>query len=180
MSRVGNKLIVLKDGVTVDVKEGNVVTVKGPKGELTQKLFDNVTITVEGNEVKVARSSDEILDKTLHGTARALLNNMVEGVTHGFTKVLVIEGVGYKAQVSNKQLVISAGYSHTVPLDIPEDLSVSVSTNGLEITVTGIDKQKVGQFAANARAVRKPEPYHGKGLHYKDEVVRRKEGKKAK
>ena len=179
MSRIGNKAVEIAKGASVEVK-GNDIVVKGPKGELTQKLFDNVTITVEGNEVKVARSSDEILDKTLHGTARALLNNMVEGVTHGFTKVLVIEGVGYKAQVSNKQLIISAGYSHTVPLDIPEDLSVSVSTNGLEITVTGIDKQKVGQFAANARAVRKPEPYHGKGLHYKDEVVRRKEGKKAK
>ena len=180
MSRVGNKLIVLKDGVTVDVKDGNVVTVKGPKGELTQKLFSNITITVEGNEVKVARPSDEIEDKTLHGTARALLNNMVEGVTHGFTKTLIIEGVGYKAQVSGKQLVISAGYSHTVPLDIPEGLQVSVSANGLEITITGIDKQLVGQFAANAREVRKPEPYHGKGLHYSNEVVRRKEGKKAK
>ena len=180
MSRVGNKLIVLKDGVTVDVKDGDVVTVKGPKGERTQKLFSNITITVEGNEVKVARPSDEIEDKTLHGTARALLNNMVEGVTHGFTKVLIIEGVGYKAQVSGKELVISAGYSHTVPLTIPEGLQVSVANNGLEITITGIDKQLVGQFAANARAVRKPEPYHGKGLHYKDEVVRRKEGKKAK
>lgn len=180
MSRVGNKLIVLKDGVTVDVKEGNLVTVKGPKGELTQKLFPGMTITVEGNEVKVARPSDEIKDKTLHGTTRALLNNMIEGVTNGFTKVLLIEGVGYKAQVSGKDLVISAGYSHTVPLAIPEGLQVSVSTNGLEITITGIDKQLVGQFAADARAVRKPEPYHGKGLHYKDEVVRRKEGKKAK
>ena len=180
MSRVGNKLIVLKDGVNVDVKEGNLVTVKGPKGELTQKLFPGMTITVEGNEVKVARPSDEIKDKTLHGTTRALLNNMIEGVTNGFTKVLLIEGVGYKAQVSGKDLVISAGYSHTVPLAIPEGLQVSVSTNGLEITITGIDKQLVGQFAADARAVRKPEPYHGKGLHYKDEVVRRKEGKKAK
>jgi len=180
MSRVGNKLIVLKDGVTVEVKDGNLVTVKGPKGELTRKLFANMTVTVEGNEVKVARPSDQIEDKTLHGTARALLNNMVEGVTHGFTKTLIIEGVGYKAQVSGKQLVISAGYSHTVPLDIPEGLQVSVSANGLEITITGIDKQLVGQFAANARKVRKPEPYHGKGLHYSNEVVRRKEGKKAK
>ena len=180
MSRVGNKLIELKEGVSVEVKDGNVVTVKGPKGELTKQLFKEMKIEVNGNEVKVARPSDEIEDKTLHGTARALLNNMVEGVTQGFTKVLIIEGVGYKAQVSGKELVISAGYSHTVPLTIPEGLQVSVANNGLEITITGIDKQLVGQFAADVRIIRKPEPYNGKGLHYKDEVVRRKEGKKAK
>ena len=179
MSRVGNKLIVLKDGVSVEVKDGNVVTVKGPKGELTQQLFKDIKIEVNGNEVKVARPSDSIKDKTLHGTARALLHNMVEGVTNGFTKVLLIEGVGYKAQVTGKQLVISAGYSHTVPLDIPEGLTVTCP-QPTEIQISGIDKQVVGQFAANARAVRKPEPYHGKGLRYKDEVIRRKEGKKAK
>ena len=179
MSRVGNKLIVLKEGVTVEVKDGNVVTVKGPKGELTQQLFKDIKVEVNGNEVKVARPSDSIKDKTLHGTARALLHNMVEGVTNGFTKTLLIEGVGYKAQVTGKQLVISAGYSHTVPLDIPEGLTVTCP-QPTEIQISGIDKQVVGQFAANARAVRKPEPYHGKGLRYKDEVIRRKEGKKAK
>ena len=179
MSRVGNKLIELKDGVSVEVKDGNVVTVKGPKGELTQQLFKDIKIEVNGNEVKLARSSDSIKDKTLHGTARALLHNMVEGVTNGFTKTLLIEGVGYKAQVSGKQLVISAGYSHTVPLDIPEGVKVECP-QPTEIRIFGIDKQVVGQFAAEARAVRKPEPYHGKGLRYKDEVIRRKEGKKAK
>ena len=179
MSRVGNKLIELKEGVSVEVKDGNIVTVKGPKGEITKQLFKEMQIEVNGNEVKVARPSDSIKDKTLHGTARALLHNMVEGVTNGFTKVLIIEGVGYKAQVTGKQLVISAGYSHTVPLDIPEGLTVQCPS-ATEIQISGVDKQVVGQFAADARAVRKPEPYHGKGLHYKGEVVRRKEGKKAK
>ena len=120
MSRVGNKLIELKDGVTVEVKEGNLVTVKGPKGEITEQLSPKMTITVEGNHVKVARPSDSIENKTLHGTTRALLHNMVEGVTHEFTKSLVIEGVGYKAAVEGKNLVVYAGYSHTVPLAIPE------------------------------------------------------------
>ena len=179
MSRVGNKLIVLKDGVSVEVKDGNLVTVKGPKGELTKQLSSKMTISVEGNVVKVARPSDSIENKTLHGTTRALLSNMVEGVTNEFTKTLVIEGVGYKAQVEGKNLVVYAGYSHTVPLEIPEGLTVKCPT-ATEVVVTGIEKQVVGQFAAEVRAVRKPEPYLGKGIRYKDEVIRRKEGKKAK
>lgn len=179
MSRVGNKLIVLKDGVSVEVKDGNLVTVKGPKGELTKQLSSKMAITVEGNVVKVARPSDSIENKTLHGTTRALLSNMVEGVTNEFTKTLVIEGVGYKAVVEGKNLVVYAGYSHTVPIAIPEGLTVKCPT-ATEVVVTGIEKQVVGQFAAEVRAVRKPEPYLGKGIRYKDEVIRRKEGKKAK
>ena len=179
MSRVGNKLIVLKDGVSVEVKDGNLVTVKGPKGEITKQLCPKMAISVEGNIVKVARPSDSIENKTLHGTTRALLSNMVEGVTNEFTKTLVIEGVGYKAQVEGKNLVVYAGYSHTVPLAIPEGLTVKCPT-ATEVVVTGIEKQVVGQFAAEVRAVRKPEPYLGKGIRYKDEVIRRKEGKKAK
>ena len=179
MSRVGNKLIVLKDGVSVEVKDGNLVTVKGPKGELTKQLSSKMTITVEGNVVKVARPSYSIENKTLHGTTRALFSNMVEGVTNEFTKTLVIEGVGYKAVVEGKNLVVYAGYSHTVPIAIPEGLTVKCPT-ATEVVVTGIEKQVVGQFAAEVRAVRKPEPYLGKGIRYKDEVIRRKEGKKAK
>lgn len=179
MSRVGNKLIVLKDGVSVEIKDGNLVTAKGPKGEITKQLSPKMTISVEGNIVKVARPSDSIENKTLHGTTRALLSNMIEGVTNEFTKTLVIEGVGYKAAVDGKNLVVNAGYSHTVPLAIPEGLTVKCPT-ATEVVITGIEKQVVGQFAAEVRAVRKPEPYLGKGIRYKDEVIRRKEGKKAK
>lgn len=179
MSRVGNKLIVLKDGVSVEVKDGNVVTVKGPKGEITKQLSPKMTITVEGNVVKVARPSDSIENKTLHGTTRANLSNMVEGVTNEFSKTLIIEGVGYKAAVEGKNLVVYAGYSHTVPLAIPTGLTVKCNS-ATEVVISGIEKEVVGQFAAEVRAVRKPEPYLGKGIRYKDEVIRRKEGKKAK
>lgn len=179
MSRVGNKLIVLKDGVSVEVKDGNLVTVKGPKGELTQQLSPKMTITVEGNTVKVARPSDSIENKTLHGTTRALLHNMVEGVTNEFTKTLLIEGVGYKAQVQGNNLVVSAGYSHECPLEIPAGLTVKCPS-ATEVVISGANRQVVGQFAANVRAIRKPEPYLGKGIRYKEEVIRRKEGKKAK
>lgn len=179
MSRVGNKLIVLKDGVSVEVKDGNLVTVKGPKGEITKQLSPKMTITVEGNVVKVARPSDSIENKTLHGTTRANLSNMVEGVTNEFSKTLIIEGVGYKAAVEGKNLVVYAGYSHTVPLAIPAGLNVKCNS-ATEVVISGIEKEVVGQFAAEVRAVRKPEPYLGKGIRYKDEVIRRKEGKKAK
>lgn len=179
MSRVGNKLIVLKDGVSVEVKDGNLVTVKGPKGEITKQLSPKMTITVEGNVVKVARPSDSIENKTLHGTTRANLSNMVEGVTNEFSKTLIIEGVGYKAAVEGKNLVVYAGYSHTVPLAIPAGLAVKCNS-ATEVVISGIEKEVVGQFAAEVRAVRKPEPYLGKGIRYKDEVIRRKEGKKAK
>lgn len=179
MSRIGNKLITLSAGVTVEVQENNYVVVKGPKGEIAKQLCPKMEIKVEGTTVSVVRPDDSIENKTLHGTTRANLNNMVEGVTNGFTKKLLIEGVGYRASLEGKTLVLAAGYSHLVKLPIPEGLEVKVPTP-TEISISGIDKQVVGQFAAEARAVRKPEPYLGKGIRYSDEIIRRKEGKKAK
>lgn len=179
MSRVGNKAIKLHDGVAVKVLEGNKVVVTGPKGELSYTFNPKMIITVEDNHVVVKRPDDSIKNKALHGTTRALLHNMVEGVANGFTKALQIEGVGYRASLKGNVLVINAGYSHLVELAIPNGLTVTVPSQ-TEIVVSGIDRQLVGQFAAEIREVRKPEPYKGKGIRYKDEVVRRKEGKKAK
>ncbi len=179
MSRVGNKLITLSEGVSVTVDENNNVIVKGPKGQISREFSENMTISVEGNTVKVVRPSDSIKDKTLHGTTRALLHNMVEGVTNEFAKTLEIQGVGYRAQLKGNVLVINAGYSHLVEMPVPAGITVVVSTP-TEVTIRGIDKQVVGQFASEIRAVRKPEPYLGKGIRYKGEIIRRKEGKKAK
>lgn len=179
MSRIGNKLIVLKENVSVEVKEGNFVTVKGPKGELAAQLAPEMTITVENGHVKVARPNDTLKIKALHGTTRALLHNMIEGVSSSFEKVLLMEGVGYKMVLNGKDLVVYAGYSHTVPLAIPEGVQVTLPTP-TECHIVGHNKQVVGQFAANVRAVRGPEPYLGKGIRYKDEIIRRKEGKKNK
>ena len=136
-------------------------------------------IDVDGSTITIARPSDSIQHKTLHGTTRAVLNNMVEGVTKGFSRGLTIEGVGYRASLKDNTLVINAGFSHLVEMPIPEGLSVKVNSP-TDLTIEGIDKEKVGQFAAEVRAVRPPEPYKGKGIRYKTEVVRRKEGKKAK
>lgn len=179
MSRIGNKVINIPAGVTVTVEEGNNVTVKGPKGELKNKFHDEITISVEANQVVCKRKDDTKLMKTLHGTTRALLNNMVIGVHDGFSKQLEINGVGYRAQLNGKTLVVSAGYSHTVELPVPEGLKVELPKNTI-IIVSGIDKEAVGQFAAEIREVRKPEPYKGKGIKYSTEHVRRKEGKTAK
>ena len=179
MSRIGNKLITLAEGVTVDVQADNFVTVKGPKGEISYKFSNEMTIEVEGNTVKVTRPSDSIKHKALHGTTRALLNNMIYGATNLFTKTLVMEGVGYRAALKDGKLVISAGYSHPVELVIPEGVKVE-TPSATEMVLSGVNKQVVGQFASEIRAVRKPEPYLGKGIRYKDEVIRRKEGKKAK
>jgi len=179
MSRIGNKVITLAEGVVVEVQANNYVVVKGPKGELAKQLCPAMKIEVEGNNVTVVRPDDSILNKTLHGTTRALLNNMVEGVTNGYAKKLLIEGVGYRASLQGKTLVVAAGYSHLVNLQIPEGLTVTVPSQ-TEINISGIDKQLVGQFAAEVRAVREPEPYLGKGIRYSDEIIRRKEGKKAK
>ena len=179
MSRIGNKLILLPAGVTLTVEGQNNVVVKGPKGELAYQFNANMGIEVNGNEVKVTRPDDSIANKTFHGTTRALLNNMVIGVSEGFAKTLLIEGVGYRASLKGNTLVIAAGYSHLVELAIPEGLKV-VCPSQTEINISGIDKQLVGEFAANVRKVRKPEPYKGKGIRYSDEVIRRKEGKKAK
>ncbi len=179
MSRVGNKVIALKENVTVEVKEGNLVVVKGPKGELQEQFAPEMKITVEDGHVKVTRPNDSIRMKTLHGTTRANLNNMVVGVTEQFKRVLLMEGVGYKMVLEGKNLVIYAGYSHTVPLAIPEGVTVTLPS-ATECHLVGSNKQVVGQFAANIRAVRGPEPYLGKGIRYKEEIIRRKEGKKNK
>ena len=177
MSRIGNRKLVIPEGVTI-TEENNVVTVKGPKGELTTDLAENITIKVEGNTLEVLRSNDNTNTKTMHGTINALINNMMTGVTKGFEKGLEIIGVGYRFQLKGNVLVINAGYSHPVEMEIPEGITVEVPSN-TEVTVKGIDKVLVGEFAANVRKVRQPEPYKGKGIRYKDEHVRRKEGKKA-
>ena len=179
MSRIGNKAIAIPQGVTVTVAEGNNVTVKGPKGELTSQFNNELTISVEATEVLVKRPNDTKEMKTIHGTTRALLHNMVVGVSEGFKKQLEINGVGYRAQLQGNKIILSAGYSHTVDMEIPEGLKVELPKNTI-IVISGIDKQKVGQFEAEIREVRKPEPYKGKGIKYDYEVIRRKEGKTAK
>ena len=178
MSRIGNKHIVLPAGVTFE-QNGNTVTVKGPKGQLEYTYNTDLTVEVNGNEVVVTRPTDGKFHRTIHGTTRALLNNMVVGVSNGFEKVLEINGTGYRAQLQGKVLVVNAGYSHPVNLEIPAGLTVTVPTP-TEIHVAGCDKHLVGQFAADIRIIRKPEPYKGKGIRYRGEYVRRKEGKKAK
>lgn len=178
MSRIGNKLITVPEKVTVEVNDGNEVTVKGPKGTLTRKFSDLMDIQVNGNEVKVVRPNDQKLTKQLHGTTRALLHNMIVGVSEGFTKDLELVGIGYRTAVKGSTLTLNVGFSHPVDIEIEEGLTVTCpSANAIK--VEGIDKQQVGQFAAEVRKVRKPEPYKGKGIRYKGENVRRKEGKTA-
>lgn len=177
MSRIGKKPVMLPEGVTVTV-DNQTVTVKGPKGELTNTFHADMKISLNDNTVVVERPSDSKLHKTFHGTTRSLINNMVVGVSEGFKKDLVIKGVGYRAQLQGKTLVVSAGYSHPVEMEIPEGITVEVNKN-VNVSVSGIDKELVGEFAANIRAIRKPEPYLGKGIRYADEQVRRKEGKTA-
>lgn len=178
MSRIGNKLINLPEGVTVS-QNGNVITVKGPKGELSSEINSNIEVVVDGQSVSVKRPNNTKEMKTIHGTTRANLNNMIVGVSKGFTKTLEIVGVGYRASLKGNTLVVAAGYSHDVELEIPEGIKVELPKN-TQVVVSGINKQVVGQFAANVRAVREPEPYLGKGIHYSDEHIRRKEGKTAK
>jgi len=175
MSRIGNRLITIPAGVTVEENDG-IVTVKGPKGELKQRLLKDITMKIDENGLTLERKNEEA--KAMHGTMNSLINNMIIGVTNGYEKGLEIIGVGYRFNVQGKKLVISAGYSHLVNMDIPEGITVESQSN-TEITVKGIDKVLVGEFAANIRKVRQPEPYKGKGIRYKDEHVRRKEGKKA-
>ena len=175
MSRIGNRIITVPTGVTVEETNG-VVTVKGPKGSLSQPMLKDITMKVEENQVIVERKNEAA--KALHGTMNALIQNMITGVTEGYTKGLEILGVGYKFNVQGQKLTINAGYSHPVVMDIPAELTVEQVSN-TEITVKGIDKVLLGEFAANVRKVRQPEPYKGKGIRYKDEYVRRKEGKKA-
>ena len=175
MSRIGNRIIKVPEGVTV-TEENGIITVKGPKGSLNQKLLKDITMKQEANEIRLERANENA--KAMHGTMNALINNMIIGVTKGYEKGLEIVGVGYRFNVQGKKLVINAGYSHPVNMQVPEGLTVEANSN-TEITVKGIDKVLVGEFAANIRKVRKPEPYKGKGIRYKDEHVRRKEGKKA-
>ncbi len=179
MSRIGNKAITLPAGVTVEVAAGNYVTVKGPKGELSFQFNSELEIATEGSECVVKRPNDTKVMKMMHGTTRALLNNMIVGVSTGFKKQLDITGVGYRAQLQGNTLVVSAGYSHTVEMPVPAGLKVELPKN-TQIIISGIDKQLVGQYAAEIREIRKPEPYKGKGIRYSDEHVRRKEGKTAK
>ena len=178
MSRIGNRIIAIPEGVTVSVND-NAVLVNGPKGELSTKLNKGIIVEVVDNTVLVKRENESIPTKKLHGTTNANITNMIEGVTKGYSKSLEIIGVGYRFNVKGDVLVVSAGYSHPVELNIPESLKVEAKGNN-EITVSGISKELVGEFAANVRKVRKPEPYKGKGIRYVGEYVRRKEGKKAK
>ena len=175
MSRIGKRIITIPSGVTVEEKE-NIVTVKGPKGELTQPMLKGISMNIEGSEIKLERASEEY--KANHGTMNALITNMIIGVTEGYQKGLEIIGVGYRFAVSGNTLTIQAGYSHPVKLEIPKGISVK-AISATEIEVSGADKVVVGEFAANIRKVRKPEPYKGKGIRYKGEHVRHKEGKKA-
>ena len=175
MSRIGNKILSIPEGVTVSV-DGHIVTVKGPKGELSTEINKDLTVKIDGQELTIERANDTV--KNFHGTANANINNMIIGVSEGFKKGLEILGVGYRFAVSGNELTIQAGYSHPVKLDIPTGITVN-AISGTEIEVSGADKIVVGEFAANIRKVRQPEPYKGKGIRYKGEQVRRKEGKKA-
>lgn len=178
MSRIGNKLITIPAGVTLEVADGNEVTVKGPKGTLTRTFSTMMDIQVADGVVTVKRPNDAKHTKQLHGTTRALLNNMVVGVSEGYAKELELVGIGFRAAVKGNKLTMQVGYSHASELDIPEGITVTCGS-ATDVKVEGIDKQLVGEFAADIRAVRKPEPYKGKGIRYKGEHIRRKEGKTA-
>ena len=180
MSRIGKLPITVPAGVTVTVDENNFVTVKGPKGTLTQKVAAALTVKQEGNVLTVERPSDKKQSRAFHGLYRTLINNMVVGVTDGFTKTLELVGTGYRAAAEGgKKLTINIGFSHPVIFEAPENITFE-TPNANTILVKGIDKQIVGNLAADIRAVRKPEPYHGKGIKYQDEYIRRKEGKTGK
>lgn len=179
MSRIGKMPIAIPAGVTVDIAENNKVTVKGPKGTLERVLPAEMTIKIEGEEVIVTRPNDLKKNKALHGLTRSLLNNMVIGVSEGYKKVLEINGVGYRAAKKGNVLNLTLGYSHPVDMEDPEGLEVTVEDQN-KIIVSGIDKEKVGQYAAEIRGKRGPEPYKGKGIKYEDEHIRRKVGKAGK
>ena len=176
MSRIGKKPVIIPANVTVNVAEGNVVTVKGPKGELTNSFNTDMIINVEGNVLTVSRPTDEANHRALHGLTRTLISNMVEGVEKGFAKELEVNGVGYRAEKKGNQLVMRLGYSHEVIMDEIPGITVEVPGPN-KIIIHGIDKQVVGQFAAEVRGKRPPEPYKGKGIKYTTEVIRRKVGK---
>ena len=179
MSRIGKLPISVPGGVTITVDDGNTVTVKGPKGTLTEKISPDMMIEQDNGVLHVKRPSDDKQHRALHGLTRSLIHNMVVGVTEGFAKNLEIEGVGYRAQLQGSKLVLNMGYSHPVEFEAPEGISFEVPAPN-RITLKGISKQQVGQMAADIRAVREPEPYKGKGIRYAGEYVRRKEGKTGK
>jgi large subunit ribosomal protein L6 len=179
MSRIGRMPIAIPAGVTVDIAENNKVTVKGPKGTLERVLPAEMDIKKDGDTVVVTRPNDLKKNKSLHGLTRTLINNMVIGVTEGYEKVLEVNGVGYRAQKQGKKLVLSLGYSHPVEMEDPEGIETVLEGQN-KITVKGIDKEKVGQYAAEIRSKRAPEPYKGKGIKYDTEVIRRKVGKTGK
>ena len=176
MSRIGRLPVAIPAGVTVEVAENNVVTVKGPKGTLTKELPVEMEIKVEGEEVIVTRPSDLKKMKSLHGLTRSLIANMITGVSEGYEKKLEINGVGYRAQKKGKEITFNLGFSHPVVMTDPEGIETEMDGQNI-IIVKGIDKEKVGQYAAEIRSLRKPEPYKGKGIKYADEVIRRKVGK---
>ena len=177
MSRIGKRTVTIPENVNVDILDKKLV-VKGPKGELSLDLVDGIKINVEGNALTVEMTKNDKFTHAMHGTTNANIRNMIIGVSEGYKKGLEIVGVGYKFNVQGNKLTVSAGYSHPVVMEVPNGLTVTGISN-TEIEVSGIDKEKVGEFAANVRKVRKPEPYKGKGIKYKGEQIRRKEGKKA-
>ena len=179
MSRIGNRVLTIPAGVEVNVN-GNNITVKGPKGTLEYTFRNNVEVKVEDGKIAVTRKDDSKVSKQLHGTTNSNINNMLIGVSEGFKKELEINGVGYRFQLQGNKLVVSAGYSHTVEMVAPEGVKMEMPDKSqTELIISGYDKQAVSEFAANIREIRKPEPYKGKGIKYKDEHIRSKEGKKA-
>lgn len=179
MSRIGRLPITIPSGVNVNVSDSQV-TVKGPKGEMKQSFSPEILISLENGQVIVRRQSDQPTFRALHGTTRAVINNMITGVSAGFTRVLEIDGVGYRAELNGKNLVIYVGYSHPVVMEPPDGITFEVEVKTRQVKVLGFDKEQVGQVAANIREVRPPEPYKGKGIHYLGEKIRRKAGKSGK
>lgn len=178
MSRVGKKPVPIPQGTKIDLN-GSAITVTGPKGTLSRELHPDITASIEGNEIVFARPNDLKKNRSLHGLTRALVNNMVEGVSEGFSRQLEIKGVGYRAEMRGSTLVLYLGYSHPIAFIPPEGITIAIQPKENKMTITGIDKELVGQCAANIRALRKPEPYKGKGIRYVGEMVRTKAGKKA-
>lgn len=177
MSRIGNRVLTIPAGVTATL-DGNVLTVKGPKGELSKEFNSLINIEINGTEIVCKRANEAIFTKSIHGTTNALIKNMLIGVSEGYTKELETVGVGYKFAVSGNKITVNAGYSHPVIVEVPSGITVEASSN-TELKLTSIDNQKLNEFAANIRKIREPEPYKGKGIRYKGEHIRRKEGKKA-
>jgi len=179
VSRIGRMPVEVPSGVKVDIK-GSHVSVNGPKGQLARMFSPSISIMMENGQIMITRSSDEPTERALHGTTRAVLNNMIHGVSAGFEKILEYEGVGYRGEMNGPKLVLYLGFSHPIVLEPPQGISFDVDAKTRQVFVRGFDKENVGQIAANIRELRPPEPYHGKGLHYLGEKIRRKPGKSGK